>query len=84
VNVDTKSREKLYEAVNKQIATEWQAPILYKYEKNNQQLSGFAKQMPNEEAKNTQDDVTETWRLNMNDRYASLRYERKINGLTLY
>ena len=33
VNVDTKSREKLYEAVNKQIATEWQAPILYKYEK---------------------------------------------------
>lgn len=40
--------------------------------------------MPNEEAKNTQDDVTETWRLNMNDRYASLRYERKINGLTLY
>ena len=29
VNVDTKSREKLYEAVNKQIATEWQAPILY-------------------------------------------------------
>ena len=52
--------------------------------KNNQQLSGFAKQMPNEEVKNTQDDVTETWRLNMNDRYASLRYERKINGLTLY
>jgi putative ABC transport system permease protein len=53
-----RKREKIYEAVNKQIATEWQAPILYKYEKNNQQLSGFAKQMPNEEAKNTQ----ETWR----------------------